>query len=369
MGTKMAPPYACLVVGYLEEVKLFPKVLPIFFNKIECENIQNNFKRNMDDGFVALLKSIKVNLLLKCLNSLHPDIKYTDEQSKISYTNTTQYQFLNFLDISVILHDNNIIETYIFYKPTNSNDYLNYKSHHPKHTKENIPFTLAKRIICFVSNRIIMEIRLQQLKIFLVRCNYPVKIINNGIFKTRLQGPAPQKREKNKIIPFVTTNFANNNFENLLTTLNGILKLSVLDNKLKSIFENTSIVLSQRQPKNILRHISTSSFNKKPVFNNDECKVLKCISKRCKLFSMYFQFVNHFTTSSGKVWYIKTSISCNSKNTIYFLSCNGCDGKTTYIGKTNNIRLGTYLHIYTCRTGFGSDKFDLNKSSACFQLP
>ncbi|XP_065650904.1 uncharacterized protein LOC136079116 [Hydra vulgaris] len=159
--TKMAPPYACLVVGYLEKVKLFPKVLPIFFNKIECENIQNNFKRYIDDGFVALLKSINVNLLIKCLNSLHPDIKNTEEQSKISYTNTSQYQFLNFLDKTVILHDNNIIETDIFYKPTNSHDYLNYKSHHPKHTKENILFTLAKRIICFVSNPIKMEIRLQ----------------------------------------------------------------------------------------------------------------------------------------------------------------------------------------------------------------
>ena len=32
MGTKCAPPYACLVVGYKEETKLFPIELPTFFS-------------------------------------------------------------------------------------------------------------------------------------------------------------------------------------------------------------------------------------------------------------------------------------------------------------------------------------------------
>ena len=32
MGTKWAPPYACLVVGYKEETKLFRIELPKFFS-------------------------------------------------------------------------------------------------------------------------------------------------------------------------------------------------------------------------------------------------------------------------------------------------------------------------------------------------
>ena len=32
MGTKCAPPYACLTIGYLEETKLFTQELPKYFN-------------------------------------------------------------------------------------------------------------------------------------------------------------------------------------------------------------------------------------------------------------------------------------------------------------------------------------------------
>ena len=50
MGTKMAPPYACLTIGFLEETVLFPTLLPSKFSKEECERIIELFFRFMDDG-------------------------------------------------------------------------------------------------------------------------------------------------------------------------------------------------------------------------------------------------------------------------------------------------------------------------------
>ena len=50
----------------------------------------------------------------------------------------------------IILHNNEIIDTDISYKITNTHDYLRYDSNHPVHVKNNIPFTLAKKIIIFV---------------------------------------------------------------------------------------------------------------------------------------------------------------------------------------------------------------------------
>ena len=73
---------------------------------------------------------------------------------------------------------------------------------------------------------------------------------------------------------------------------------------------------------------------------------------------MYLQSQPSFTLSSGKVWHVKSNITCSSKNVIYYLKCNRCDGKDTYIGKTNNLRLRTNQHISTCRTGNGSNIFD-----------
>ena len=52
METKCAPPYACLVVGYKEEAKLFPIELPKFFSTEEIKIIKKVFRRYMDDGLI-----------------------------------------------------------------------------------------------------------------------------------------------------------------------------------------------------------------------------------------------------------------------------------------------------------------------------
>ena len=41
-----------------------------------------------------------------------------------------------------------------------------------------------------------------------------------------------------------------------------------------------------------------------------------------------------------------------------FLSCNSCNGNTTYTGKTVNFRHRMNNHITACRYGTSTDKFD-----------
>ena len=43
MGTKLAPPYACLTMGYLEETILFPITLKKYFNSQSCDYIKHNY--------------------------------------------------------------------------------------------------------------------------------------------------------------------------------------------------------------------------------------------------------------------------------------------------------------------------------------
>ena len=89
-------------------------------------------------------------------------------------------QVLNFLDVSIILHQNGHLETDIFYKETNSDDYVNYFSHHPEHTKQNIPYKLTKRIMVFVSDERKMNERLSELKTSLLTCSYPLTILEKA---------------------------------------------------------------------------------------------------------------------------------------------------------------------------------------------
>ena len=77
--------------------------------------------------------------------------------------------------------DGNKIETDIYYKPTDSKQYLLFTSCHPKHTKQNIPFSLARRLCSIISNNETLNIRLQELKGFLLLQKYPVTLIDNGI--------------------------------------------------------------------------------------------------------------------------------------------------------------------------------------------
>ena len=139
MGTKCAPPYACLTIRYQEETKLFTQELPKYFSNEEPLLIKEFFKRYMDDGFIFWRKHLDFNSFSICLNNLHPAIKYTFEKAKVIVENSEYCQVINFLYVSVILHSDRTIETDIYYKDTNAHDYLPYDSAHPDHSKDNVP--------------------------------------------------------------------------------------------------------------------------------------------------------------------------------------------------------------------------------------
>ena len=82
MGTKCAPPYACLVVGYKEEAKLFPIELPKFFSTEEIKIIKKYSDDiwTMDLLWPAML-NLKQHSFMVCLNNLHPSINYTYEKA------------------------------------------------------------------------------------------------------------------------------------------------------------------------------------------------------------------------------------------------------------------------------------------------
>ena len=86
------------------------------------------------------------------INNLDPDLKFIFENPSKS---------LIFLDINLQIVENNLVFC-IYYIPTNSFNYLTYTSCHPSHTKNNIPLSLAKRIVSIVTNN--KEKQLKELK-------------------------------------------------------------------------------------------------------------------------------------------------------------------------------------------------------------
>ena len=321
----------------------------------ECKLTEEIFKRFMDDGFVLWPKNANIDIFRELLNELHPSLNFTIQNGKNSCEQNfdTFVQVLNFSDVSIILHQNGRLETDIFYTETNSHDYLNYFSHHPEHTKQNIPYNLAKRIIVFVSDEEKMNERLSELKTWLLSFSYSLAIIENAFFNAKLLGPAPKKEEI--LIPFVSTHYSNFDSKSISITANSLLS-NVKDKKLKKVLDKCKVIHALKQPSDLLCLLSTpkvqNCISKKYGLYRHECK-----DSRCNLCTSYIQACSSFIASNGYNWKIRCHINCLSINVLYFLSFNSCNGFTTYTGKTVNFRQRMNNHITACRYRTSTDKF------------
>jgi hypothetical protein len=358
MGTVMAPPYACLAIGYLEETKLEPIILPQYFTREDCALIMELLLRYIDDGFIPWPTRLNRQSFVDAINSLHPSIRWTVEESRKVIENGLTTQFLNFLDVMTILYSTGVIGTDIFYKETNSHDYLNYFSHHPTHTKNNIVFGLAKKIVEFVSSYETEELRLKELEGYLIACDYPPQVVKKGIHNARLQGPGPDPQKKRQTIPFVTTHNSNMKIDRTVKLSNQLLH-NATDERLQAAFKDSQIVMALRQPPNLLRQLSKAAFTT-TIVPPKENGIFTCSRSNCEICKSYLQPCKSFITSCNFEWFIRSHITCHSKNVIYFLKCLTCDESTTYSGKTNNLRNRTNVHISGCRTGRTTDIFDLH---------
>ena len=201
-----------------------------------------------------------------------------------------------------------------------------------------------------------MNQRLSELKKLLTQCKYPENIIDKGIFNAQLQGPAPPKVEKHNILAYVHPNMSNFQFNHIIKTTSNLLKNTSSDD-IKEIFKDVRFVEAVSQPKNILRSLTSTFTN---IIETTPGIYAECNPNKCEICSLgYIQNCTSFTTSSGKEWTIRSHISCNDRNVLYYLECLFCNGNVTKTGKTlTTLRLRINNHRSDCFTGRTSDVFD-----------
>ena len=96
--------------------------------------IKETYRRFMDDGIVFLPAHICKKRFLSILNAMDPAIEFTLEESESATVHGKRVERLNFLDIMIMIDEDGFIHTDIYYKATNSHDYLHYDSFHPENT-------------------------------------------------------------------------------------------------------------------------------------------------------------------------------------------------------------------------------------------
>ena len=174
---------------------------------------------------------------------------------------------------------------------------------------------------------------------------------------------------------------SNFSFENVINTAKNTLENSKSD-RVRDVFTNTRIIEGIKQPKNILRLLTSTRFVDNGIpyqrDTNEEGIYAECQDQRCNLCHKgYIQQCSEFITDNGVTWYIKSHINCDSKYVLYYLKCNMCQTERveSYTGKTETtLRTRMNNHISDCRTGNTTDMFDLHVrecgiKNQCFKPP
>ena len=324
MGTKFAPTYATLVLGYLEII-LYKNIEDK--HGLNTRNIfENSLKRFLDDVFLIWNKSlISTEEIVDFMNALHSKLKFTHETSDTS---------LPFLDVLIIIENGRII-TDIYHKPTDTKQYLDYKSCHPRSTKNNVPYCLARRICTIVTDGNLRKKRLQELKVALKNRNYPTGVIEKGIsmasqldIKT-LRTPKTQNNDQN-IIPYVST--YSPNAPHMYSHIMGGIHILRGSNRMQEVLNSSSFIKSNRQGPNLKKLLTRARFTEDEKHNHIGSR--KCGDKRCKCCINILETTSFTFHKTNQIFDIKSSLTCTSKNLIYVIICNGCS--EYYIGETGD---------------------------------
>ena len=89
----------------------------------------------------------KLEECLENLNTFHPNLKFASEKSKTS---------VDFLDVTVSLSGQHH-ETYLFCKPTDCHQFLDFNSTHPIRIKKSIVYSQGLRIKRSCSSNVAFE--------------------------------------------------------------------------------------------------------------------------------------------------------------------------------------------------------------------
>ena len=334
MGTRMAPCYANIFMGWFETQFVYTYPLqPLVW----C--------RYIDDIFLIWTHgSQSLQTFISNLNTCHPTIKFTSETSQIQ---------VPFLDILVQLKEGLLI-TDLYCKPTDTHNYLLQTSCHPWTCKNAIPYSQFLRLRRICSDEPTFIKRAQQMATHFFRRGYDHENIHTSILK------AWRLNRDDLLQPKETTNSTtDNNPILLITTFDPHLNplTSIVDNNWDLLCRNTStrwlydkhfkkglrrlpnlremLVSSKLQPQLSL----TKPITRPDLCNNPNCRYCPRINRSGNIISPY----------DKQSWYTKTHVNCNSHNLVYAIQCNQCT--ILYVGQTSN----------NIKTRFSSHFYDINK--------
>ena len=317
MGSSMAPTYASLFMGKLENDFIE-----------QCSLKPTTWLHFLDDIFMIWDHSLaELEDFISRLNSFHPTIKFTHTVSETS---------VSFLDVNIAKNIDSFLSTEIHIKSTDVHQYLHFSSCHPRNCKESIPYSQAKRYRRIISDNDSFHRSLEEFNRHFLNRQYPENVIDSA-FKNVL----PQTQEaalvnsdaKNKtkdIVPFVVP--YNTSLPNLGLTINKYWDLVNLSSKESLNFlHKHKPVIAFKRAKNLQDCLTHSMLNKP----NESSQSTKCNRRRCKHCSSIIKSTQFTSKNTDQTFDLHFSGNCTSKDVIFMITCKRC--KMQYIGQTHQL--------------------------------
>ena len=98
------------------------------------------------------------------------------------------------------------------------------------------------------------------------------------------------------------------------------LKVLQRDTHVKNVLQSYKFIKSKRQERNLKKLLTRAKFAEKPYTPT----VTRCNRPKCDLCKHLIEGES-FTFKCGRVFKVRSDISCDVKNVIYVIKCGGCD--------------------------------------------
>ena len=331
MGTKLAPSFANLFMGYFEEKYVAPYSKQPFL-----------WKRFIDDIFIIWTYGPdELTRSVTYLNSVHETIKFTCEHSIKS---------VDFLDVTIQISETNQLNTTLFCKPTDTHNYLLYSSEHPRHLLNGIPYSQLLRVRRICSDSSEFKRNAMMLCTHFIRRGYPKhlvkaayersnaldrdELLNKELLKSTSIDPVrPLKQATNTTDTFYCITNHNPKNPPIREIINTNWDVLQKTKTTRNIFES-NIIFGLRRNKNLSDHLVRAS-TKTKTQHQTHISTHPCNrSSQCR----YCSKINHRGHTNSKLTSKKfttmTNINCQSSNIIYLITCTTCG--IQYVGQTKN---------------------------------
>ena len=340
MGTKCAPNYSNLFMAK----KIDPEIIKMAIKHGEGTFPIRLFKRFLDDIIMLWCGSVEgLHSFIKEINTINSSIQFTlvhttipsDEQPNCPCEKVTS---LPFLDTSLSILDGRVIID-LYKKPTDRNQYLLTSSCHPAHVTNNIPYSLALRIVRICSNMETRDLRLEELKGLLLSRGYKAGVINEAVEKARkIPREDALKRVENNSTQrpvFVVQ------YDPRLPSITSITRrhwrsMITRDPKLQEIFPDPPLVAYKVAP-NLRSKLIRAKIPPEPSTRPRRIRpgMKKCGKPRCPA-CPYIQTGPTFkaTATAYKVD-LNSEVDCTTTNLCYAISCGVPRCGQQYIGQTS----------------------------------